>query len=230
MHAQRPLVRRLGIALVATSLALPLGAGAASAQTEASAELRDQAGNVVGGVTLTGLGGEVRVQGSFRGLTPGFHGFHVHTVGQCAGTFTSAGGHLNPGGDTHPDHQGDMPTLLVNPEGTASTEFTTNRFDLASLLDADGSAIMVHAAADNYANIPDRYSPSPDAMTLATGDAGGRVACGVVTSGPLLRALDGQALADQSAATQQMFRTIWGERAPAEWVLQHNAAVAGSRP
>ena len=52
------------------------------------------------------------------------------------------------------------------------------------LFDADGSAVIVHAGPDNYANIPTRYTgPVPDATTLATGDAGGRVACGVVTHG-----------------------------------------------
>lgn len=229
VQVKHGLVRRLGIGLIAASLAFPLAGGVASAQSEASAEVRDQAGAVVGGVTLTGLGGKVHVQGHFRGLTPGFHGFHVHAVGQCTGNFLSAGGHLNPGGAGHPGHQGDMPVLLVNADGTASTEFTTDRFTLASLFDADGSAIMVHAAPDNYANIPARYSPSVDAMTLATGDAGARAACGVATAGPLMRAIDGQTLADQTAATQQTFRAVWGERAEEEWILQHNAALVGAR-
>jgi len=51
------------------------------------------------------------------------------------------------------------------------------------LFDADGSAVIVHASPDNYANIPTRYVATPDSTTFGTGDAGGRVACGVVTHG-----------------------------------------------
>ena len=58
----------------------------------------------------------------------------------------------------------------------------TDRFKVEDLFGADGSALIVHAGPENYANIPkDRYRPDPDATTLATGDAGGRVACGVIT-------------------------------------------------
>ena len=75
-----------------------------------------------------------------------------------------------------------MPLLYVAGDGTALVDFTSDRFRLSDLFDADGSAIVVHANPDNYANTPtDRYGPNPDATTLATGDAGGRLACGVVT-------------------------------------------------
>jgi Cu-Zn family superoxide dismutase len=74
-----------------------------------------------------------------------------------------------------------MPGLLVSSGGRAEARFITDRFSLAQLRDADGSAAMVHGLPDNEANIPvDRYDPDPDAMTLATGDAGPRIACGVV--------------------------------------------------
>jgi superoxide dismutase, Cu-Zn family len=116
------------------------------------------------------------------GLPAGFHGFHVHAVGSCvAPDFVSAGGHLNPGSATHPHHAGDLPSLLVNQEGTGRLVAETDRFTLEELRDADGSAVIVHANRDNYANIPtDRYEPDPDATTLATGDAGARLACGQV--------------------------------------------------
>jgi len=155
----------------------------------AQAVLRDAAGNVVGEVSFTQEGGKVRVQVEAQGLPPGWHGFHVHGVGDCTPpTFTSAGGHFNPAGANHPQHVGDMPILFVSGDGTAEATFKTDRFMLADLFDADGSAIIIHANADNYANIADRYSSSamgappsgPDAATLATGDAGGRLACGVV--------------------------------------------------
>jgi superoxide dismutase, Cu-Zn family len=123
-------------------------------------------------------------------MAPGFHGFHVHTVGLCeadapAGPFTTAGGHYTGGATAHGDHAGDMPSLLVTQEGWAYLEFVTDRFTLADLRDADGSAVMVHEGRDNFANIPTRYLsngvPGPDAVTLATGDAGNRAACGVIS-------------------------------------------------
>jgi Cu-Zn family superoxide dismutase len=85
----------------------------------------------------------------------------------------------------HGDHAGDMPPLLVTADGDAWATFVTDRFTLDELRDADGSAVMVHAGRDNLANIPpERYSaagvPGPDATTLMTGDAGARVACGVI--------------------------------------------------
>jgi Cu-Zn family superoxide dismutase len=129
--------------------------------------------------------GQTVVSVTATGLSPGFHGFHVHGVGVCDGSggFTSAGGHWNPTASGHGAHSGDMPSLLVGPDGTADAQFFTARFTPAELLDADGSAVIVHAGSDNFANIPTRYSATgPDATTLATGDAGSRAACGVVRS------------------------------------------------
>lgn len=150
----------------------------------ARATLVDAAGKRVGVVRFQrpGKGRALRVTVSARGLSPGFHGFHVHTVGKCEGpTFMTAGPHLNPTNAKHPGHSGDMPGLLVDGAGRAEARFTTDRFSLAQLRDADGSAAMVHGLPDNEANIPkDRYDPDPDEMTLATGDAGPRIACGLV--------------------------------------------------
>jgi Cu-Zn family superoxide dismutase len=170
--------------LVGTGLvAAPLyGVGSKKPKTKAEASLVNAAGDEIGVVRLREKGGAVRVEGKARGLPAGFHGFHVHAIGSCVGpAFTSAGGHLNPAGASHPGHAGDMPVLLVNSDGTASASFESDRFGLDDLFDADGSAVIVHANPDNYANIPaDRYDPDPDATTLATGDAGGRLACGVI--------------------------------------------------
>ena len=150
----------------------------------ARATLVNAAGQTVGSVRFErrGKSRALRVTVSARKLSPGFHGFHVHTTGTCeAPTFASAGPHLNPGGAAHPAHAGDMPPLLVTTGGTAESRFKTDRFSLASLRDADGSAVMVHALADNHTNIPtERYDPDPDATTLATGDSGARMACGPV--------------------------------------------------
>jgi Cu-Zn family superoxide dismutase len=74
-----------------------------------------------------------------------------------------------------------MPTLYVTDSGTGSLTFVTSALTLADLTDDDGSAVMVHAGRDDYANIPERYAPGgPDEMTLNTGDAGARIACGPV--------------------------------------------------
>jgi Cu-Zn family superoxide dismutase len=155
----------------------------------ATATLRDAAGERVGNVFFKqrGRSGEVVVFGQARDLPAGFHGFHIHTTGVCEPPFTSAGGHYNPEGATHRDHAGDMPSLLINGDGEGFVGFETDRFTIDELRDADGSAVIVHELSDNYANIPTRYrSPDsppqggPDAATLGTGDAGGRIACGVV--------------------------------------------------
>jgi Cu-Zn family superoxide dismutase len=151
----------------------------------ASAKLINAQGAEVGRVWLRQHGGRddsVTVFAHVRDLPAGFHGFHIHTTGTCTPPdFTSAGGHFNPTGAMHPDHAGDMSTLLVNADGTGTVALDTDRFSVSDLRDADGSAVMVHALPDNYANIPTRYSPQPpDATTTSTGDAGGRIACGVV--------------------------------------------------
>ncbi len=157
---------------------------------KATAVLRNQAGSGIGKVRLVEKPGGVVVAVTARGLSPGFHGLHVHAVGACdpstAAPFTSAGGHFNPGGVSHGEHAGDLVPLLVTRNGTAQLRFATDRFTIGQLLDADGSAVIVHAARDNLANIPTRYHShthnvsGPDADTLATGDAGGREACGVI--------------------------------------------------
>jgi len=148
----------------------------------ATAKLTNAAGEKVGRVWMherrrdSGVEVVVRV----RGLPPGFHGFHVHTTGLCdAPGFTTAGGHLNPAGATHNAHAGDLPSLLVNGDGTATLAAVTDRFSIADLRDADGSAVMVHSGPDNFANIPARYG-TPDQETLNTGDSGTRIACGIV--------------------------------------------------
>lgn len=153
--------------------------------------LRDVEGNRVGRVWMRQRGRSVVVHARLHSLSPGFHGFHVHTTGLCDpaaadGPFTSAGGHLAAAETDHGAHTGDLPSLLANGRGWARLGFVTSRFTVASLRDDDGSAVMVHQGRDNYANIPDRYTssdsetPGPDEATRRTGDAGDRFACGVV--------------------------------------------------
>jgi superoxide dismutase, Cu-Zn family len=170
------------------------GAGSSEAATdELTATLVDPAGAEVGTVTFSEEDEGTQVSVEVTDLPPGFHGFHVHAIGVCepdsanpadpsmTGDFLSAGGHIGAGESDHGEHPGDMPTLYVADSGTGSLKFVTNALALADLTDDDGSAVMVHAGRDNYANIPERYAPAgPDEMTLNTGDAGGRIACGLV--------------------------------------------------
>jgi superoxide dismutase, Cu-Zn family len=177
-------------AALALLVAMTLGGTGATAHGDkdgARAVVRDRNGQRVAVVTLFRTSpANVTVQVRARRLPPGFHGFHVHAVGVCdpATGFASAGGHFNPTGAPHDDHAGDLPVLLVNTDGTAQATVVTDRFSIAELLDADGGAIVVHAAADNYANIPARYHShdanvfGPDPTTLSAGDSGDRIACG----------------------------------------------------
>ena len=152
-----------------------------------STTLKNVNGVAVGKVTFTAASAKapVEVRVSVRRLQAGFHGFHVHAVGKCEGpTFASATGHLKAMGQNHGDHNGDMSSLPAKRNGTASLRLTTDRFTLADLRDADGSAVMVHAGADNFANVAPRYAPDgPDQATLDTGDSGARVACGEIAPG-----------------------------------------------
>jgi superoxide dismutase, Cu-Zn family len=160
---------------------------------ELTARLADPEGTEVGTVSFSEDDGGLEVSVEVEGLPPGFHGFHVHAVGLCepdsanpanpavTGDFLSAGGHLGGGEADHGAHAGDLPTLYVDGSGAGSLTTVTDALTLEDLTDDDGSAVMVHADRDNYANVPERYAPGgPDEMTRNTGDAGGRIACGAV--------------------------------------------------
>lgn len=174
----------------AASDAPPSGQDAAGQVVEGA--LRGPAGEDHGTVTLSFGPDATVVTVDARGLEPGVHGFHVHTTGACepdssppgdpsrTGAFLSAGGHLAEDGQRHGDHLGDLPPLLVAADGTALLQATTDRLSETAVLDADGAAVMVHADADNFTNVPERYAPQLDDTTLSTGDAGGRVACAVL--------------------------------------------------
>ncbi|WP_405486639.1 superoxide dismutase[Cu-Zn] [Nocardia sp. NBC_00511] len=167
----------------------PSGLGNTSEPRDSvSATLKDSSGATIGTATFTNTGGHLEVVVEAHGLKPGFHGLHIHQIGKCEpnstapaggapGDFLSAGGHLQVGdNNTHPA-SGDLTSLEVLKDGTAKLTTTT---DAVTLDDIKGKALMIHAGADNFGNIPTRYAPAPDAETLATGDAGARVACGVV--------------------------------------------------
>jgi len=158
------------------------------------AALRDATGADVGTVVVTFSDRDTTLTIEATKLPPGLHGLHVHKVGRCeapsadpanpatAGPFLSAGAHLAVEGQSHGSHNGDLPTLLVGANNTARLAITSERLTRATVLDTDGSALVVHAMPDNLANIPTRYAEDgPDDMTRKTGDSGARIACAVLT-------------------------------------------------
>lgn len=161
----------------------------------ATAELTNVEDDELGQVEFYETDGGTEIVVDAKNLEEGFYGFHIHEIGECetdsqapddpeeTGDFLSAGGHIAGEDDAdHPGHAGDLPMLLVNEDGTAQMSVVTNRLDVSELVGQDGAAVMIHAAADNYANVPDRYleGEEPDEDTLSTGDAGDRLGCGVI--------------------------------------------------
>ncbi len=153
-------------------------AGPASVQT-AKAELRNAQGETVGNATLSEGHAGVRIALQLAKLPPGTHGFHIHAVGKCdPPAFTTAGGHFNPDARKHGGksaegpHAGDLPNLVIGPDGSFKGEVLAPRVTLTagthSLLTANGTALVVHADPD-------------DESTDPTGNSGGRIACGVIT-------------------------------------------------
>ena len=142
----------------------------------ASAVLRDRDGNEVGTVTATGNGEMLMVSGDAMGMPEGMHGAHIHTTGDCsASDFTSAGGHWNPTDVNHgtqseePNpHAGDLPNIEIGADGTGTLEGTSTG-TFSGLMDADGSAFVIHQDPDDYESQP-------------SGDAGPRIACGVFSA------------------------------------------------
>jgi superoxide dismutase, Cu-Zn family len=143
----------------------------------ASGRFIDTAGRDVGEVTLEEGADGVMIRGTISGLSPGAHGFHFHETGLCEPPFESAGGHLNPAGRRHGllaadgPHAGDMPNITADADGNAHFETYAPLVTLAAgadgLLGGAGTALLVHAGADDH-----RTDPS--------GNSGDRVACAVL--------------------------------------------------
>jgi Cu-Zn family superoxide dismutase len=192
---------------IATGSALVVGIITASTadahNRSAKTTLRTADGVEIGTVKFKTKHGHTDVSVSLVG-TPGldaFHGFHVHandvaTNGDgciadpaAASTtwFVSADGHYNPTAQSHAHHAGDMPSVYVNGDGSVVTEF---RIDKISPSELDGKVVILHALADNFGNIPlgtglTQYtanSADATAATARTGNAGDRIACGVIES------------------------------------------------
>lgn len=173
MHAlSRPLTVILALSATACSTMADLPTDRLGTATLTLAN-----GIPAGTLQLLANGDEVTLVAAVTGVSPGQHGFHLHAVGQCAPPdFTSAGGHLNPLGNEHgsanPDgrHVGDLPNIDIRPGGsgslTAALPGTRAQID-KWIFDADGTAVVIHAQADDYRTDP-------------TGNAGSRIACGVL--------------------------------------------------
>ena len=168
----------------AVALGLALGAAGHSA---AQAPLRSGVAPSNGGTVMARMttadgvdAGRVRfqamragvlVEANLHDLPPGPHAFHIHETGACTPDFEAAGGHLAPNGHGHgfaqteTPHAGDLPNIWVNQDGTVHVEFIDWRVTMDQILDADGSAMIVHAATDSY---------------MDPASAGERIACGVV--------------------------------------------------
>jgi superoxide dismutase, Cu-Zn family len=164
--------------LAALALTALVGTIGLSAQMK-HVDLKDAKGNSVGMAMISAAsGGGISIALDLKGLPPGAHAIHVHAVAKCEPPFTSAGGHFNPGGKQHGmenpagHHAGDMPNITVGADGTLRTTITNANVTLAdgpnSVYTNGGTALVIHAAAD-------------DMKTDPSGNAGDRIACGVIT-------------------------------------------------
>lgn len=143
--------------------------------------MRSPTGDLLGTLHLAHTpSGSARLVGTLTGIQAGRHGVHVHDVGRCDGpTFETSGGHFNPMSKQHGlenpagSHAGDAPNIVADTtlQSLVDVTFALATLNIGipnSLFDANGSAIVVHAGAD-------------DQKTDPSGNSGARIACGVVT-------------------------------------------------
>jgi Cu-Zn family superoxide dismutase len=178
--------RFLTLSIALAAIACSSAQRARDAVAAATVTMYNPAGAPIGtGILTQDRNGTVSVDIASITLPAGEHGIHFHDVGKCEGTttpaFSTAGGHYNPLAKEHglqnPNgpHAGDNPNITVAASGVGAVSFSTNRVTLTqgptSLLDANGSALVIHAGAD-------------DQVTNPAGNSGARIACGVVTASP----------------------------------------------
>lgn len=149
-------------------------------QPAATAQFTNPAGETIGEASLWQGPRGVLIHVNLAGLSPGKHAIHLHAVGACEPDFGASKGHINPGGAKHgllnpegPDN-GDLPNIYASEAGNVQAELYTTAVSAgeatagaASLLDEDGSALVIHAMGDDH-------------VTQPIGGAGGRVGCGVI--------------------------------------------------
>jgi Cu-Zn family superoxide dismutase len=162
----------------AAALIALLAAGTAAAEDRTAAFI-DAQGREIGSATLRGTPSGVLILLDVTGLPPGVHALHVHQTGICdaAGGFKSAGAHFDGGHAKHGfmaeggPHAGDIPNQTADETGHLKAEVMAAMvaLDEHSLLDADGSALVIHTGPDDY-------------MTDPSGGSGDRIACAAVTA------------------------------------------------
>ncbi len=169
------------IALAGCTTVPPPRGNAGSADAMASVALVPKSGsNVTGSLHVMAMNGGVHVSGTISGLAPdSTHGFHIHETGNCgAADASSAGGHFNPMHEAHgretgnPHHLGDQDNLVADADGVAhvDAQFAGATLGTGQPSDVLGKAVIVHADPDDYTSQP-------------SGNAGKRIACGVITAG-----------------------------------------------
>ncbi len=162
--------------IVLSLAALAIATPTLAKNHQSTAAIRDASVKLLGSAKAESHNGQLMIGVIATGMPPGVHGVHVHMMGKCeAPKFESAGAHWNPTMKQHGRdnpagaHHGDLPNLTIAPDGAGRLSFMVPAGTLKganSLLDADGSAIVIHAKPDDY-----RTDPS--------GNSGDRIACGV---------------------------------------------------
>ncbi|KAJ2752195.1 Superoxide dismutase [Cu-Zn] [Coemansia sp. BCRC 34490] len=148
---------------------------------KAVAVLKGDDASVNGVVTFTQAneGSPVTVKAEINGLKPGNHGFHVHVYGDNTNGCTSAGPHFNPHGNTHgaPSddnrHVGDLGNIVASESGAAKLDITDSQVSLFGEHSVIGRTVVVHADEDDLGK-------GGHELSATTGNAGGRLACGVI--------------------------------------------------
>ena len=170
---------RFGLPLLLLAAAAFPASAATAQRNRAAANLHNAQGQLIGEASAARAGNVVRIRLTVHGLTPGTHGVHLHQTGRCdSPDFTSAGPHWNPTSHQHGrlnpmgPHLGDLPNLVVGANGRGRIDFAVpvpagTAAGANPLLDADGTSVVIHAAAD-------------DLRTDPSGNSGARIACGVL--------------------------------------------------